>query len=90
VAPPLEAPLMEAPPQVLILKSKLRYSIREPLQQGVLSGGLKNPNPRREVKSVVIHIYFFVLHELFSAYLVFCISIALEKKIKILLLHHKL
>jgi hypothetical protein len=30
-APPLEAPLMEAPPQI-ILKSKLRYSIREPLQ----------------------------------------------------------
>jgi hypothetical protein len=45
VAPSLEAPLMEASPQILTLKSKLRYSIREPLQGGVLSGGLKNLNP---------------------------------------------
>jgi hypothetical protein len=33
VAPPLEAPLMEAPPQIRILKS-------EPLQGGVLFRGL--------------------------------------------------
>jgi hypothetical protein len=39
VAPPLEAQLMEAPPQILILKS-------EPLQGGVLFGGLKTMNPR--------------------------------------------
>jgi hypothetical protein len=31
----------------------------------VLSRGLKNLNPRREVTSVVIHIYFLALHELF-------------------------
>jgi hypothetical protein len=55
VAPPLEAPLMEVPPQILILKS-------EPLQGGVLFGGLKTMNPRQEVNLVVIHIYFFALH----------------------------
>jgi len=44
----------------------------------VLSGGLKNPKPGCEVTSVVIHIYFLVLHELLFtlAYLLFCISIA--------------
>jgi hypothetical protein len=31
----------------------------------VLSEGLKNLNPRREVTSVVIYIYFLALHELF-------------------------
>jgi cytochrome bd-type quinol oxidase subunit 1 len=78
VAPPLEAPLMEAPPQILILKS-------EPLQGGVLFGGLKTINPRQEVNLVVIHIYFFrITLIIFTlAYLLFCISIALEKKRKI-------
>jgi hypothetical protein len=61
--------------RILILKSELRYSISEPPQERALSGGLKNPNPCREVKSIVIHIYF--------------LSITLEKKTKILLLHHK-
>jgi len=48
----------------------------------VLSRGLKNPNPGRDVTSVVIHIYFLALHEFFSllAYLFFCISIALRKE----------
>jgi hypothetical protein len=55
VSPPLEAPLMEAPPQILILKS-------EPLQGGVMFGGLKTMNPSQEVNLVVIHIYFFALH----------------------------
>jgi hypothetical protein len=32
----------------------------------VLLGGLKNPNPRQEIISVVNHIYFSALHELFS------------------------
>jgi hypothetical protein len=32
----------------------------------VLSRGLKNLNPCHEVTSVIIHIYFLVLHELFS------------------------
>ena len=32
----------------------------------VLSRGLKIPNPRREVTSVVIHIYFLALHDFFS------------------------
>jgi hypothetical protein len=43
------------------------------IRKKFLSGGLKNPNPRREVTSVVIHIYFLALHELFStlAYLLF-------------------
>jgi len=47
----------------------------------VLSEGLKNPNPGREVISVVIHIYFLVLHELLFtlAYSFFCISIAFRK-----------
>jgi hypothetical protein len=61
------------------------------LSSHVMSGGLKNPNLGREVTSVVIHIYFLVLHELFFtlAYLLFCTSIAFEKKKK-LLLHYKL
>jgi len=48
----------------------------------VLSGGLKNQNPGREVTSIVIHIYFLALRELFSllAYLFFCISIAFRKE----------
>jgi hypothetical protein len=32
----------------------------------VLFGRLKTLNPRREVKSVVIHIYPFAMHKLFS------------------------
>jgi hypothetical protein len=46
----------------------------------------KNPNPRLEVTSVVIHIYFLAFHELcFTlAYLLFCILIALEKNKKLL------
>jgi hypothetical protein len=52
----------------------------------VLSGGLKNPNPRHEVTSVVIHIYFLALQELcFTlAYLLFFICLALEKRKKLL------
>ena len=44
----------------------------------VLPRGLKNPNPGREVTSVVIYIYFLVLHKLLFtlAYLFFRISIA--------------
>jgi hypothetical protein len=52
-------------PRIFILKSELRYSISEPSQGEVLFGGLKTPNPRREVKSVVIHIYSLALHELY-------------------------
>jgi hypothetical protein len=71
-------------PRIFILKSKLRYSISEPLQGEVPFGGLKTPNPRRKVKSVVIHIYSLALHELFfpSTHLLFCISITLENKNK--------
>jgi hypothetical protein len=54
VAPPLEAPLMEAPPQILILKS-------EPQQGGVPFGGLKTMNPRQKINLVVIHNYFSAL-----------------------------
>ena len=48
----------------------------------VLSGGLKNLNPHREVTTVVIHIYFLALHKLFFilAYLLFCICLALIKE----------
>jgi len=48
----------------------------------VMSGGLRNPNPGYEVTSVVIHIYFLALHELFFtlAYLLFCISILFRKE----------
>jgi hypothetical protein len=59
-------------------KGKALFSSR------VLSRELKNPNPSSEVTSVVIHIYFLALHELFFtlAYLLFCISIAFRKKNK--------
>jgi hypothetical protein len=69
-------------PRIFILKSELRYSISEPSQGEVPFEGLKTPNPRQEVKSVIIHIYSLALHELFfpSAYLLFYISIALEKE----------
>ena len=52
------------------------------LSSRVLTGGLKNPNLGREVTSVVIHIYFLALHELFSllAYLFFALALHLEKK----------
>jgi hypothetical protein len=74
VAPPLEAPLMEAPPQILILKSESL--------QGVLFGGLKTTNPRHEVNLVVIHIYFFriALIVFTLAYLLFYICIRKENK----------
>jgi hypothetical protein len=62
--------------RILILKSELRYSISESSKERALSGELQNPNLCCEVKSVVIHIYFF--------------SIALKKKTKILLLHQTL
>jgi hypothetical protein len=62
--------------RIIILKSEPRYSISESSKERALSGELQNPNPCCEVKSVVIHIYFF--------------SIALEKKTKFLLLHQKL
>ena len=54
------------------------------LSSQVLSGGLKNLNPHREVTMVVIHIYFLALHKLFVslAYLLFCIKIAFRKKKK--------
>ena len=55
------------------------------LSSQVLFGGLKNPNPRQEVTSIVIHIYFLALHELFFtlACLLFYISITFNKiKIK--------
>jgi hypothetical protein len=54
----------------------------------VLSGGVQNPNPRREVTSVVIHIYSLALHKLFFtlAYLLFSISIAFRKENKNLLI----
>ena len=60
------------------------------LYSQVLSGGPKNPNPYREVTSVVIHIYFLALHKLFFtlAYLLFYISIAFKKISS--LLHYKL
>jgi hypothetical protein len=48
--------------RILILKSKPRDSISEPPQERALSEGLQNSNPCREVKSVVIHIYFLALH----------------------------
>jgi hypothetical protein len=48
--------------RILILNSKPRYSISEPPQKRTLSEGLQNPNPCREVKSVVIYIYFLALH----------------------------
>jgi hypothetical protein len=48
--------------RILILKSEPRYLISEPPQERALSGGLQNPNPCREVKLVVIHIYFLALH----------------------------
>jgi hypothetical protein len=48
--------------RILILKSKPRYSISEPSREKALSRGLQNPNPWREVKSVVIHIYLLALH----------------------------
>jgi hypothetical protein len=48
--------------RILILKSKPRYSISEPPQERALSEGLQNPNHCREVKLVVIHIYFLALH----------------------------
>jgi hypothetical protein len=47
--------------RILILNSKLRYSISEPPQERALPRGLQNPNPCHEVKSVVIHI-FLALH----------------------------
>ena len=52
------------------------------LSSQVMSGGLKNLNPHREVTMVVIHIYFLALHELFFtlAYLLLCIYIVLIKE----------
>ena len=43
---------------------------------------LKNLKPNHEETSVVIHIYFLALHEVFTllAYLFFCISIAFRKE----------
>jgi hypothetical protein len=90
VAPLVEAPLLEAPPQE---SSSSRTNQGTRLvnyhKDLVPFGGLKTPNPWREVKSVLIHIYSLTLHELFFplAYLLFYISIALEKKTKNLL-HH--
>ena len=50
---------------------------------GVLFRGLKTPNPHREVKSVVIHIYFSKLHDLFF----FCMfAFCNIEKIKLILL----
>ena len=52
------------------------------LPSQVMSRGLKNPNPHREVTTVVIHIYFLALHKLFLtlAYLLLCIYIVLVKE----------
>ena len=57
----------------------------------VLFEGLKTPNPRREVKSVVIHIYSSAFHELFLLKHIHFSAFALhlEKKIKISSLHYK-
>jgi Na+/H+ antiporter NhaC len=54
-------------------------------------GGLKTTNPHREVKiSSYPYLLFLIALIIFTlAYLLFCISIALEKKTKFLLLHHK-
>ena len=50
----------------------------------VLSGGLKNLNPRWEVTSIVIHIYFLALHGLFFtlACWLSCIGITFRKENK--------
>jgi hypothetical protein len=45
--------------RILVLKSEPRYSISESSKERAMSGELQNPNPCCEVKSVVIHIYFF-------------------------------
>jgi len=52
------------------------------LSSQVLSEGLKNPNPHREVTTIVIHIYFLALQKVFFtlAYLLFCICLALIKE----------
>jgi hypothetical protein len=63
VAPPLEAPLMKAPLQILILQSEPSL------------GGKLGSYPYLLFRIALI---IFTL-----AYLLFCISIALEKKIKI-------
>ena len=62
----------------------------------VLSGGLKNLNPGHEATTVVIHIYFLVLHELLFtlAYSFSALALHLEKEDKkfhdcITSLHHK-
>ena len=47
---------------------------------GVLFRGLKTPNPRQEVKSVVIHIYSFIIYSIFTFS---TFALHLEKKIKI-------
>jgi hypothetical protein len=62
------------------------------LSSQVLSGGLKNPNPRREVTLVVIHICFPALHESFFslAYLLFYICCASRKENKNhIIVHYK-
>jgi hypothetical protein len=66
VAPPLEAPLIEAPPQESSSsRANQGTQSKKTSKGGVLSGGRKILNPYREVTSVVIHIYLLSLHELF-------------------------
>jgi hypothetical protein len=78
VAPLVEVPLLEAPPQESS-SSRTNQGIRlANHRKEVLFGGLKTPNPRREVKLVVIHIYSLALHELFFPLHIYFSALALD------------